>query len=450
MWRRSPGRRGFTLIEVLVVMLSLVIIVVAVGQLLFDTQKATQRQQYQVDARQTARATADYVTFLLRGATDMNMPTVVPPLPNNPGSVLIWYWVGTWASGNNNSCPGAPGTGACVQATWDNVTDSSCPGCADLGTDIITFGRVDNVQIYYQVGGGFSFDNVKNESSHTVNFYPALCAGPNGNSANALAYFQQTTGYTSASNPSPVMVIADTLGRWGFFQITSYPASGSDVCSPICSNKNGVAQPCVTVGTHIGVASTVNPPGNPNPTGDDDAVRLFAGVRYTSLRVCQGWLEQKDGMFDPGSDGTGALGTGANACSSNGWNTAPWTPILPNVEDLQLAYIYNNDGASTSNPASIWNSSAQTLPTTIHNVPTQAGPGAATLANDVTNVVGIRVTVTARSVSSVPQEQERFRKQPAENNPHDGTINAADTQLDKFYRFQASEIAMLRGRNPGS
>src|SRR5271157_2432268 len=101
MWRKSQGNKGFTLIEVLVVLLSLVIILVGVGQLLFDTQKAAQRQQYQVDARQTARAAADYVNFLLRSATDMDMPTVTPPLPNNPGSIVVWYWVGTWAATNN-------------------------------------------------------------------------------------------------------------------------------------------------------------------------------------------------------------------------------------------------------------------------------------------------------------------------------------------------------------
>ena len=413
-------------------MLTLVIIVVAVGQLLYDTQRAAQRQQYQVDARQTARAAADYVTFLLRGATDMNMPTVLPPLPNNPGSLVIWYWRGLWAATNNITCTGSNPSPGCVQATWDNVADASL---ADPGTDIITFGRVDNVQIYDQVGAGFSF-----ATAGTVHLYPALCAGPNGNSANALTYFQQTTGYTPSAGPSPIMVIADANGNWGYFQITGWPGTGADVCTATCFNKNNAPQPCVTVQTVIGIQPTINPPGNPNPTGDDDSIRLFAGIRYTSLRVCQGWLEQKDGMFDPTNDGPG----GPNACNVAGWNTSPWTPILPNVEDLQFAYIFNNDGTTSTNPASIWNTSAQTLPETLNYVPGQAGPGGVAAANDVTNVVGIRATVTGRAASSAPVERARFFPLPAENNPHTGA------KADTYYRFQASAIAMLRGRNPGS
>ena len=438
MWRKSPERagRGFTLIEVLVTMFSLVVIVVAAGQLLFATRRSTQRQQYQVDARQTARAAADYMNFVLRGATDMNVPSTQTG-PSNPGSIMIWTWVKPW-DGSNHPCPGSD----CRQVTYDNLTDATL---GDLGTDIVTFAQCTNPQVYNPIGNFVYGSSCTGGPAGCVTFYPTLCTGPNGNSTNALAYFEQVTGYTSTSNPSELMVIADTSGQWGFFQITDYSPSGSSNTScctapssgaGTCQNENGIPQPCLMVGTNIHVSSTINPPGLPKPTGTGIGVKLFAGVHYSTVRVCNGWLEQKDGIFDPTTD---------NNCTAAGtaWNQAPWTPLIPNVEDLQFAYVFN-DG-------SIWNDGAQTLPGgTANHVPSQVGPGNTGAAQDITNAVGIRITVTARSAAQFPLEPGRFKRPPAENNPHDGSINAADLVADEFYRFQASTVAMLRGRTAGS
>jgi len=164
--------------------------------------------------------------------------------------------------------------------------------------------------------------------------------------------------------------------------------------------------------------------------------------------VCQGWLEQKEGIFDPSDDGSqsGGGGSGAHACTSAGWNTDPWTPLIPNVEDFQLAYIYNDGttGATSGSGGLIYNGGVTSFGTT-GNVPSQVGPGGgAGAATDITHVIGIRVTVTARSASQFPLETGRFKMLPAENNPHTGATP------DEYYRFQASSVAMLRSRTIGS
>ena len=76
---RNTGR-GFTLIEVLVVIAALAMILLMVGQLLFPMRRATDRQRFQVEARQTARAAADYIAFMVRGSSDLNDAA----LPRNP------------------------------------------------------------------------------------------------------------------------------------------------------------------------------------------------------------------------------------------------------------------------------------------------------------------------------------------------------------------------------
>ena len=64
-------------------------------------------------------------------------------------------------------------------------------------------------------------------------------------------------------------------------------------------------------------------------------VVLWAGVSYVSFRVRNGTLEQKNGMFDRTTDKPGAA----------------FFPIMENVEDLQVAYIYGR-GAQAGN---VWN-----------------------------------------------------------------------------------------------
>ena len=441
MLRRFPksGRRGFTLIEVLVTMFSLVVIVVAAGQLLFATRRSTQRQQYQVDARQTARAAVDYVNFLIRGATDFNIPAPGGTNPSTPGALLAWYWWGTFDKASH-PCPGAgyPGNG-CFQATWDNVTDTSL---ADAGTDIITFARSDNGQVFKvspNNGSAFDYYSLPTPPTVTLGIGP-LNAGTNslcstGSSA-TFDYFQTATG-GAGSTFSPILMLLDDQGQWGFMRITDYESGTNGSC---CTSQT------IVVGTDLGVSASYNPPGTPHPSSP--TAELVAGLRYTSLRVCQGWLEQKDGIFDPSDDGTagGGGGTGAHACTSAGWNTGPWTQVLPNVEDLQFAYIYNTGttGATSGSGGTIYNNGNLALGTT-GNVPSQAGPGGGSgAATDITRVIGVRITVTGRSASQFSLEQGRFRKLPAENNP-----NSAATP-DEFYRFQASSVAMLRSRTIGS
>jgi len=152
--------------------------------------------------------------------------------------------------------------------------------------------------------------------------------------------------------------------------------------------------------------------------------RLIAGVRFASFRVCRGWLEQKAGLFDATAD--------AN-CQSAGWNTGAWTPLLPDVEDLQIAYLYQ-DGLTG-------NASAATQLATIGNIPVQGVPAN---VRDVTRVIGFRVTVTARSSTEVVGEGKRLNIRPAAED------HAAGTAETLFYYHQVSAASMLRNRAPQS
>jgi prepilin-type N-terminal cleavage/methylation domain-containing protein len=436
--RFQAGRRGFTLIEVLVTMIALVIIVVAAGQLLFDTQSIAQRQQYQVDVRQTARAAADFANYLLRGATDMNTFASSGGFANS-GAIMTWIWFGV-ADGTLHTCPGT----GCSQTTYDNLTTTQA-SYGDVGTDIITFAVADNVQFVQPVGQVIYLKGV--DGAGTFQWSPPFYC-PSPGSSNALSYFQQVTGESSAG-ASELMIVANQTGNWGFYQITSY-GNNSACCTTNCVNSQGASVPCIKVTSPIGLSKTYNPPGLVNPVGPDSSVNLIAGVRFKSLRVCQTWLEEKDGVFDPAADG----GAGVNACTGSAWNTSPWTPLLPNVEDLQFAYIYNEgaicnnlSGSPVCNSMPGTTGSGTTLPTT-GAVPSQAGPGGTLDSYDASRVIAVRVTVTARSATPFPHgaEATRFHKLPAENNAHDGTITANDLNGDAYFRFQVRSVAMIRNR----
>lgn len=385
MWRSSRKRQcGFGLVEMLVVLVTLTIIMVLTGQLVFAMRRSALQQQYQVDARQTARGAADYVNFMLRGAMD--------PPNENAGSIALLFRT-SWG-------------GTDTQLTYDNVTDADL---ADVGTDVITFARFHEASTVTpaRAPGG----------QHSANWWWAFDGGCRTGATQAeqeaanIALFKQLTGYVAEGSLSEPLLILDDNGQTAVYYICTYLTAQCDA-SPPCD------QPCIKVQANPGCTGGVVPPGGypgyVNP-------QLLIGLRFATLRVKNGWLEQKDAMFDPANPDTG------------------FVPILPNVEDLQLAYIFDQEAGGGGLVDVVWNNApGHTLPEGQGRVPTAA---------QAPNVIGVRVTVTGRAAQEQRGSgQERFYRPRAENRPGGEESGEA---ADGFARFTVSSTALLRNRIGG-
>jgi len=439
MWHSSDrAQRGYMLMEVTVALLSLALILILSAQLLFATRRASVRQQLHVEARQVARGAADYLAFQLRGATDLVTDAMGGVNNRNPLAVVAWMWEGTPAGTTFPTCGVVAGhDSGCTQKSFNNVTDANL---ADVGTDIITIARIDQVVR----AGPLEWPGSNILAGQDVYWMfetgcPPTGAGWGDNDAVNLQLFKSYTGAHTDNCPggstecSEPLIVVDAGGNAVVYQIQDYKtAQNGDTCRATvadlpteCSdNSRDVTverAPCLwTVGA--ATSDTPNMPGG--TTTPQIPFRLLAGVRFVSFRVCQGWLEQKNGMFDATAD--------AN-CTGAGWNTGAWTPLLPDVEDVQIAYLYNSG---------LWgNSTAATRLPTVNNVPVQ---GVLADASNVTRIIGFRVTVTTRSSTEVIGEGKRLSIRPAAED------NAAGTTETLFYYHQVSAAAMLRNRAPQS
>ncbi len=404
--RKSQSQRGFTFVELLVTITSLVIILVVSTQLMFAMRRGVVRQQLQVEARQSARAAADYTSMLLRGATDFNR------VGGNSGAIL------TWLTRNKTDAVVCPGDNACYQVTYNNVTsdDNSNGILADEGTDIITFARPTSTRIIVPLRwpGWQHAANVRWDAR-------PFCADVANNAELAFQNFKIATGeHGGKSDP---LLLVDDLGRMAFYQITDYKDfSGNDcVEDTVACRDNANPLPagqeiCFHVVSNKGQSDGINPPGG-QPELENP--KLYIGVRFASLRVRNGWLEQKDGIFDPTTDNPGTA----------------FVPILPNIEDLQIAWIFADGTIRNDSTA------AGRRITASGNVPQMGTAGPA--PDDVRSVVGVRVTYTSRSGQGMPVEPNRFVRPAAED-------HAAGTVVDTTYRYQVSANAMIRNRLAGS
>lgn len=386
MWRSSRKRqRGFGLVELLVVLVTLTIIMVLTGQLVFAMRRSALQQQYQVDARQTARGATDYVNFLLRGAMD--------PPNENLGSVALLIRA-SWG-------------GTDTQLTYDNVTDADL---GDPGTDIITFARFHE---------GTTVTPVRAEGGEDTGgvWWWAFDGGCRTGATQAeqeaanLALFKQLTGFVNDASPSEPLLILDDSGQIAIYQICSYTSAHCDTTAP-CD------QACVVVQAETGCTGGIIPAGGyagmVNP-------RLVVGLRYATLRVKDGWLQQKDGIFDPANPDDG------------------FVPILPNVEDLQIAYIFDRAIGGSGLGDVVWNNDAA------HTF--ASGQGGVPDATQARQVIGIRVTVTGRAAQEQRGSgQARFYRPRAENRPGGEESGEA---ADGFARFSVSSTALLRNRIGG-
>ncbi len=426
MWRRSsrPGG-GFTLVEVLVVVASLGMILWMVGALFFPMQRAAERQRLQVEARQTARGATDYVAMLVRGATDMNDITN----PRNPAAILTFLYLGSPSGGPSTPIPTCDGsTGApCVQLSYDNVTDATL---ATPGTDILTIGVPSAPLRLKPATWPGSADN----SSPTGWEFNEGCPDDAANKA----LFDQVTG--RGSNPahpgwSQPLMLFDKTGNWVFYQITDYKDSQnattcSDPPAAWCTDpQSGLIVPCLQVIANPGNSALNAPGGQRSYT---DPVTLIVGLQYAALRVCDGWLEQKVGIFNPATDNN-CPALAAGAAFPPYVTKAGWSPLLPNVEDLQFAYLFDA-GTVGNGPAGAM--------TTAANVPIMGGTPLDQW--DVRRVIGLRITVTARSSAPVIGGGKAFMRRPAAEDHDPGAI-APDT----YFRYQLSSTSLLRNRDAG-
>jgi hypothetical protein len=431
-WDRLPRiQAGFTLIEVAIALLALVLILVLSAQLLFATRRAAVRQQLQVEARQVGRGGVDYLASQLRGATDLSGSSV----PRDPLAVISWIWQGSLAGGATTfpTC-GIVGSHdpGCTQRSYNNVTDATL---GDVGTDIISIARTD---ASYQVipmnwGGSGSgpFDPADVYWRFDLGCPPTSASTWGTNDAGNFALFEQYTGCCGTNGWGQPLVLADSNGNTMLYQITDYEASNNaTTCTNIDVNciagatgvpANVPTGPCMHVASNpVPASAAVNLPGGQATL--TWPIHMNGGVRFVAFRICQGWLEQKNGIFDPSTD---------NNCTSATWNQAPWTPLLPNVVDLQVAYEFRN--------GTIRNNTAGTDLTTVSSVPAQGIPG-----NDwdATNVLGFRVSIVARSASEVELQGKIPEVQPALED------HAAGTTATRFYYFPVSALANIRNRTP--
>lgn len=428
------GAGGFTLIEMLAVLACLGMIFWMAGQLLFPMRTAAERQRLDVEARQTARAAADYLAFTMRGATDNNPVTTGT---RDPLALMMYNRVQNIGTGETNPpCPG--GAGDCEQLSYNNVAVGS--NLADPGTDIISVGQFDEPT----VSRALNWTGGPLDGSTMFWWFSLGCAGetPGGVAADNLANtsrFEQVTGKGSVpghADWSKPMVAYDDTGAWGLYQITDYQsglAKNSTSCTspdPQCE-LSGVTHPCFSVQASP-AAEAINPPGGHrqlvNPTF------LATGLRFAAFRVCNGWLQQKNYPFDPNSD---------NNCLPGGdGNTPGWTSLLPNIEDLQIAYVYS-DGQ-------VFNTALQHLQGADGNcglaagVPCQGYHGDGTVHRDVTSVIALRVTVVARSSQEVTGVVANQQRREVED-----TAVAAQPP-DRFRRSVVSVNALLRNRLPST
>jgi prepilin-type N-terminal cleavage/methylation domain-containing protein len=429
----KPAAAGFTLMEVLVVLATLGMILWMAGQLLFPMRRAAERQRLQVEARQTARSAADYAAYLARGATDM-MDTMNPL---NPALILTYLWQGA-NPGSGASFPACPGDGGCVQLSYNNVDQVGTKFASD-GTDIITLTAAE-LPFPAKIVTAASFPNPLTNASVQYWAFKFGCTGASPDIDNFNAFVNATKDTSIVPPPAqPVsrpFIVADPIsGSWLIYKIIDYRSgSNGSTCTapPLVCVAAGAPVPCVQVSADPD--NSLAPPGGPTTLGN--LPYLVVGTRFISLRVCNGWLEQKNGLFDPAQDNNCDALPAGTVEFPDYVTKAGWSPLLPNVEDFQIAYTFRTGDT--------WNGPAQTLSAALgcnNGVPSANATPVTVNPYDARSVLGIRITVTARSSTSVLGEGKvSFRPPPAED--HDPTAASADT----YYRYQVSAVALLRNR----
>jgi type II secretory pathway pseudopilin PulG len=363
--RALRARRGFSLVEATISLTLLIIVMVVSMTLLFSMRSFAERQQLVMAPRQTARRAADYLSFYLAGATDLNQSSVQP----SPNALIMYF----------NSSAADPASVA--QASYNNLTGAEAGNAVsggttnfgDPGTDIISVAIPNQPAAYAIMMGVFPADGAN------VNIFIGFrggCGGPGGtDDAGNEAAFETLVGITGTQPVSSLMSIIDKDGRWIYTRLTGIQSNCS---SPIAQ----FIQATINPGQAPGSGGTIDPPFGHGALSAP--TNLVVGLQYVSFRVRNGNLQQKTGFpFDPATDNPGTA----------------FATVMENVEDLQFAYMFS-DGT-------LWNTAQQVVHKAAglctedrcdNGVPFQAGPIAVAADSlDITRCVGVRATVIARS-----------------------------------------------------
>lgn len=433
--------------ELLVVVACLGIIFYISGQLLFPMRTAAERQRLQVEARQTARAAADYLSYALRGASDGS---------HAPGDVAIMSWVvaGEPVGTDTPACPGGEG---CRQLSYNNVDRSADGNLADDGTDIITVAQYDEAVLMHGVAWAGN-----NSASTAFWFFEQGCGiydpavglpSPDGDDENK-DLFERLTGRGSNSgqpNSSKLMLAFDEAGDWTFYQITDYlDGNNGNSCSGAdASCLDPGLKPCLGVVSNPG-ASSLNAPGRSRVLAGKPF--LTTGVRFVTFRICNGWLQQKNGFLDPATD--------ANCPAVGDGNTPGWVSMLPHVEDLQVAYIFRNGEVRNTANLDLATATPSGGCDTTGGVPCQgyhAQAGNPSAPYDASQVIGVRVSVVGRSATDlagrgpthpdvVAGQAGRVMANQQRREVEDHV--PSDTTLDSVRRHVVSANLLIRNRSP--
>jgi prepilin-type N-terminal cleavage/methylation domain-containing protein len=402
---RDRGEGGFTLIEVTVAMTVLVLILAMSGTLLYSMKSFAQKQQSFAEPRQTARRAMNYLAYYVRGASDMNMADGEAPMPN---ALVTYYEL----------------NGVRKQATYNNVASATL---ADVGTDLITVAKP------LPGSSPMKIQNFITSTSASA-LYTQGCGNSNDDTTN-LSLFKQAVGYDATTQTSPLFLIYNPVGAWQYYQITAVPT-----CN--CANLN--SSPSViglTLAAGGAGSLNLNPPGETSAVAlnctDGDPCYMTAGMQFITFRVrtVDGTprLEQlalPGRLFDASQDGPGNS----------------FTPLLDNVEDLQLAYIYG-DGT-------IWNTGTAgrdlaTLDSVKypHDVPYMQQEAVHPNPYDAVNVRGVRISVVARSAAPIPTFLGGATARTAPATPPE---DSAAAYAQGYYHYRLTSTIMIQNRVLGN
>lgn len=404
MSRKSPssrGQRGFTLIEATISMTLLLIVLLMSMTFLISMRTFSQRQEMFAQPRQSARRAMEYLSYYIRGATDMN------DAAESPNAVVCWYQ----SAGNNR------------QATLNNITDAKF---GDVGTDMISLA----IPTWDASAAYATSKWYPPAATNTAKVLFTAGCGAGGDTAANLSLFKNLTGAHTEGGVqvSNLLTAADDGGAWTYYKITQY---GTSTCT----------------GTEPGIEMVSNPaplitPAGGFPSGGLTNPRLnFA--QYGSFRVKNGQFQQKTGLFDS-----------ASATANEAAEDALFSTLLDNIEDLQVVYVYRNGNLYNANSAD-WSAANQggrmgtKDPTgaTRTDVPTQVGPNGTPVDTDTdsTNIIGLRVSIVARSGRMGAFE-------PATKNVYfrPASEDRAAGAPDRSFHYRLTSTILLRNRALGN
>lgn len=355
------ARRGFTLIEALASVFILSVVMAVALTLVVSMRSFAAKQQAFTAPRQTARRAIDYLSFFAAGGTDLNLEG------RNPNALVMTF--GSQAAG----------IATANASSYNNLSGADVTNeFGDAGTDIISVAiPVNPVRIPI-----VRWDAPNDTTSNKL--YANFVAGCAVDDAENMRLFKLQTGMQTINGVDvmPLLTVEDSQGRWRYFRITNYVAS-------VCANTANKAALDQVIAVEYATGATdqlVSPGGFRTDFEPKPPYTINAGIEYTSFRVLNRTLEQKTtgfdslgvyspGFFDPRCDGK-IKAVGA-VCPAIGF-----TPIVENVEDFQVAYVYD-DGTVVNNA-----------------VPTQALfpiPPAPAAARDVVRVNALRISIVSRS-----------------------------------------------------